>query len=205
MKLCLTSLLALLPLFAACNGSRAPEVTESARPTAVMPTATPALTAAVSEAASRATAPSVTAPSVTAAVAAPGGVHASVATTSFSASSATRASSSLIVQRLVVTTGVKDREPVGLGSPLLADGSAIYAFVELANPVGPSEKVRITFERKGGQEPVGNVTLPVPSSTPRHRTWAFTRFIRTPGQWDAVLSSETGVELARTSFEVGPS
>jgi hypothetical protein len=62
--------------------------------------------------------------------------------------------------------------------------------------------VRITFERKGGSERVGEVTLPVPANTTRHRTWAFTRFIRTAGVWEAVLWSENGTELSRTSFEV---
>jgi hypothetical protein len=202
MKLCLTPLLALLPLFAACDGSRPPENTGPARTTTVTPAAMPASTAASASAASRAGAPSLTA-----AVSAPGGVQASVASTRLSDASAgaSAVTSSLIVKRLVVTTGVKDREPVALGSALPADGSAVYAFVELANPVGPSEKLRITFERKGANEPVGNVTLPVPGNTSRHRTWAFTRFIRTPGQWDAVLWSEAGVELGRTSFEAGPS
>ena len=112
------------------------------------------------------------------------------------------ASSSLKVQRLVVTTAVKDREPVADGQALIADGSPIYAFAELSNPVGESENVRITFERKGGAERVGNVTLPIPGQVARHRTWAVTRFIRAPGVWDAVLWSESGAELERTSFEV---
>ncbi len=112
------------------------------------------------------------------------------------------ASPSLKVQRLVVTTGVKDREPVADGEALIANGSPIYAFAELSNPVGESENVRITFERKGGAERVGNVTLPVPRQVARHRTWAVTRFIRAPGVWDAVLWSESGAELGRTSFEV---
>ncbi len=85
---------------------------------------------------------------------------------------------------------------------LPADGSAIYAFAELANPNGPSENVRITFERKGGAERVGDVTLPVPENVTRHRTWAFTRFIRAAGVWEAVLWSENGAELGRASFEV---
>jgi Protein of unknown function (DUF2914) len=110
--------------------------------------------------------------------------------------------SSLKVKRFVVAAGVKDREPLVSGDALPSDGSAIYAFAELANPVGESENVRITFERKGGSERVGEVTLPIPASTLRHRTWAFTRFIRTPGVWEAVLWSENGTELSRTSFEV---
>lgn len=112
------------------------------------------------------------------------------------------AASKLKVKRFVVANRVADREPVTNADALLADGSAIYAFAELSNPAGPSENVRITFERKGGRERVGDVTLPVPGNAARHRTWAFTRFIRVPGVWEAVLWSEGGVELSRTSFEV---
>jgi hypothetical protein len=115
------------------------------------------------------------------------------------------APSSLKVKRLIVTTGVKDREPLLSELALPSDGSAIYAFAELSNPDGESENVRITFERKGGAERVGNVTLPVPGKVARHRTWATTRFIRAPGVWEAVLWSESGSELGRTSFEVASS
>jgi hypothetical protein len=111
--------------------------------------------------------------------------------------------SALTVKRFVVTTGIKDREPLTDSSPLVADGSTIFAFAELANPTGGSENVRITFERKGGVERVGNVTLPIPGAVPRHRTWATTRFIRAAGVWDAVLWNEAGAEIGRTSFEVG--
>lgn len=110
--------------------------------------------------------------------------------------------STLTLKRLVVAPAVRDREPVASSDALPSDGTAIYAFAELANPGGDSENVRITFERKGGAERVGDVTLPVPGDVSRHRTWAFTRFIRVPGVWQAVLWSESGAELGRTSFEV---
>lgn len=110
--------------------------------------------------------------------------------------------SALRVKRLVVTTGVREREPLAVADALVSDGSAIYAFAELVNDGGDSENVRITFERKGGSEKVGDVSLPVPANAARHRTWAFTRFIRAPGVWEAVLWSEGGTELGRTSFEV---
>jgi hypothetical protein len=113
--------------------------------------------------------------------------------------------SAVKLTRLVVTTAVKDREPAPDSEALVANGSAIYAFAELSNPAHASENVRITFERKGGAERVGNVTLPVPGQVARHRTWAFTRFIRAAGVWDAVLWSESGAELGRTSFEVSAS
>jgi len=113
--------------------------------------------------------------------------------------------STLKLKRLVVTTGVQDREPLSNPMVLPSDGSAIYAFAELSNPDGESENVRITFERKGGAERVGNVTLPVPGRVTRHRTWATTRFIRAAGVWEAVLWSENGGELGRASFEVASS
>ena len=113
-----------------------------------------------------------------------------------------QAQESLTVKRFVVGSGVKDREPLLGTEPLASDGSAIYAFAELSNLQGGSENVRVTFERKGGTERVGDVTLAVPGNVSRHRTWAFTRFIRAAGVWEAVLWSESGVELARTSFEV---
>lgn len=122
-----------------------------------------------------------------------------------SAARATPRASSLQLKRLVVAPAVKDREPVSSSEPLPSDGTAIYAFAELANPGGGSENVRVTFERKGGAERVGDVTLPVPGDVSRHRTWAFTRFIRVPGVWEAVLWSESGSELGRTSFEVSAS
>lgn len=112
------------------------------------------------------------------------------------------ASATMTVKRLVVASGVSDREPVLSEAPLLANGTPIYAFAELTNPDGESENVRITFERKGGKERAGDVVLPVPGKVTRHRTWAFTRHIFAPGQWDAVLRSESGRELGRTSFDV---
>jgi hypothetical protein len=113
-----------------------------------------------------------------------------------------RLAPSLSVKRFVVGRGVKDREPLLGSEPLVSDGSPIYAFVELANQHGKSQNVRVTFERRGGNERVGDVNLPVPANVARHRTWAFTRFIRAAGVWEAVLWSESGVELSRASFEV---
>ena len=178
-----------------CTACSTPDPTPSLRPrvTAVAPPVVAAVAAKAEQ----------NADAVTTAVAisppAPAGPH-----SRSSKADAKASPSSLVVKRFVATTGVKDREPVAGadGHALVADGSAIYAFAELSNPVGASENVRITFERKGGAERVGNVILPVPGQAARHRTWAFTRFIRAAGVWDAVLWSESGAELGRTSFEV---
>jgi hypothetical protein len=196
MKLCLLPSLAIVMFSSACNSpaSTAPNAQPSASVAPVAPAtpvavpsvvvATPALAAPVGNVALAAVAPAAS------------------ATTVAKRMPTTLGESKVLVKRFVVATGVQDREPLTSGDALPADGSAIYAFAELANPIGDGENVRITFERKGGRERVGEVTLPVPANTSRHRTWAFTRFIRAAGVWEAVLWSENGTELSRTSFEV---
>ena len=108
----------------------------------------------------------------------------------------------LVVKRFVVTSGVERREPVASDQPFVADGKPVYAFAELRNPGGEEQEVSVIFERKGSNQRVGNATLKVPASVPRHRTWANTRYIREPGTWEAVLISASGAELARTTFDV---
>jgi len=196
MKLCLLPSLAILVFSSACNAPR----TEP-------PSPKPAVSVApVTPSTLRPAAAPVPAAPVVNAVTLTGGSTAVAAHAGAASALSPRqvAESSLKVKRFVVAAGVKDREPLVSRDPLPADGSAIYAFVELANPLGESENVRITFERHGSSERVGEVTLPVPGNTARHRTWAFTRFIRTAGVWDAVLWSENGTELGRTSFEIKP-
>jgi hypothetical protein len=195
MKLCLLPSLAIAMFSSACNS---PASTASSSPPA-------ASVARVAVAPAAVAAPSLAAPvgnRALAAIAAPATLARAVAPTTTPSLAAHVGESKVRVLRFVVATGVQDREPLASGDALSADGSAIYAFAELANPVGDSENVRITFERKGGSERVGQVTLPVPAKTSRHRTWAFTRFIRAAGVWEAVLWSESGAELSRTSFEV---
>jgi hypothetical protein len=196
MKLCLIPTLVSLVLVSACNSRGS--ATSSPQPAAcAAPVAVAAPSAVVAPVTATAPVAAAAPVAVSAAIATPAAVKAPVAQQA--------GESSVKVKRLVVATGVKDREPLVSEDALPTDGSPIYAFAELANPAVESENVRITFERKGGKERVGDVTLPVPANTSRHRTWAFTRFIRAAGVWEAVLWSENGAELGRTSFEVKPS
>jgi hypothetical protein len=120
-----------------------------------------------------------------------------------SAKSTTSASSAgLSVKRFVVAAGVREREPVLSDGALPADGTPIYAFAELSNTSLAEARVRITFERKGSSDRVGNVALEIPANRARYRTWGHTRFVREAGTWEAVLRGEDGSELGRTSFEV---
>lgn len=186
-----TSLLSIVLAAAACNAPT---------PSDPGPKRAASVAARAPASAARVEAAIVSSP-VASAVRAPDAVTAAVAPSAVSQRHQDQASQ-MRVERFVVATGVQDREPLLSSDALPSDGTAIYAFAELANPQRESQNVRVTFERKGSRERVGDVTLPVPASTSRHRTWAFTRFIRTAGVWEAVLWSESGTELSRTSFEV---
>ena len=108
----------------------------------------------------------------------------------------------LRVRRLIVARGVEGREPVGAADTFArADVDRLYAFVELGNRTGEEQKVVVTFEPEGDRaDATGHVELNVGEGA-RWRTWAFTRMMRA-GEWDAVVRTLDGDELARTSFTV---
>ena len=58
------------------------------------------------------------------------------------------------------------------------------------------------LEDESGGRRVGNVTLEVPGTQRRFRTWGYTRYIDTPGTWRAVVVDHEGNELASQEFEV---
>ncbi|MBX3181441.1 MAG: DUF2914 domain-containing protein [Polyangiaceae bacterium] len=104
----------------------------------------------------------------------------------------------LKVKRLVVTTAIEEREPRPV-TEFKAGTDLVYAFVELANE-GDEQGIVITFERVGKQ--VGYVELGVPAKQTRWRTWGRTRNIKQAGDWEAVVRTKGGDELARTRFQV---
>jgi hypothetical protein len=109
-------------------------------------------------------------------------------------------SDDLVVRRLVVAHGVKDREPVE-ASESFESGHKVYAFVEVENRGREPGEVLVEFVPPGGGAPHGDVTLAV-GAAPRWRTWAYTRTANTPGAWTAVVKNKKGDVLARASFEV---
>jgi hypothetical protein len=112
-----------------------------------------------------------------------------------------KAAVDLKVKRLVLAEGVKGREPVEPGTSFKADDDRIYAFVEIENGGAEAAQVTVEFEPPGGGAASGNVTLDVGSS-PHWRTWAYTRAAKKPGEWTAVVRSESGEVLAKAPFEV---
>lgn len=109
--------------------------------------------------------------------------------------------SGLRIKRLVVTERIVAREPVTTESLSTARGP-IYAFAELENASQEAQKIQITFEHEDTKTTVGHAELEIPANRPRFRTWGNTRNIREPGNWEAVVRTPDGKELARTKFEV---
>jgi hypothetical protein len=108
----------------------------------------------------------------------------------------------LSVKRLVVATGVNHREPEGAAT-LFRKGEIdkIYAYVEVENDAKATEQITVSFEPPDGRVARGNVTLDVGSS-PRWRTWAYTKNAVDVGSWTAVVKDASGRTLARQPFEV---
>jgi len=107
----------------------------------------------------------------------------------------------LKVRRLVVASGVENREPVGSSDAFRAGDDRVYAFVEMANRSSHDGGIVIVFEN--GSTRTGMVELEIPGDVGRWRTWGYTRALRQPGTWNVVVrEQDTGKELARTSIEV---
>jgi hypothetical protein len=110
--------------------------------------------------------------------------------------------SGLTVSRLIVATGVDEREPVDPASAFsLATTSHLYAFVELANPARTATDVELVWiDLASGQER-RSYTLVVGAHA-RWRTWARSAVPKKPGTWAVLVRDANGMELARTQYEV---
>jgi hypothetical protein len=103
------------------------------------------------------------------------------------------------VMRFVIASDVAQREPVTLGNGKVDE--PVVAFVEIKNLGETDSKVIVTFEHESGKK-VGFISLDVPAEISRYRTWGRTHNIHTPGEWTAIVATESGEELARKSFTV---
>jgi len=107
----------------------------------------------------------------------------------------------LQIKRLVVTDRIEGREPVA-DAELRADGTQVFAFVELSNLSANPQSIEIVFEHESGDQ-VGFVRLPVPEDKSRWRTWGMTQQIKKSGRWVAKVRTSGGDELMRQDFIVG--
>lgn len=108
-------------------------------------------------------------------------------------------SAPLAVRRLVVTTGIEQREPLPV-TELRAD-APVVAFLEVSSEIEQDTGVLVSFVPEVGP-PVGLVHLDVPAKRKRWRTWARTNRIQTAGSWEAVVTNDRAEVLARAPFQV---
>jgi hypothetical protein len=116
----------------------------------------------------------------------------------------TRGGEGLRVRRLLVATGIDDREPTSVSETFDGEDTRLYAFVDLANH-GDETEVEVSFEPEVVSRDAhvsGLVTLEVPGEVGRHRTWAWSRGVHAPGRWSVVVRDLEGHELARTPFTI---
>jgi hypothetical protein len=106
------------------------------------------------------------------------------------------------VRRLVVSTGIDRREPVGVSDVFtIGEQRRLYAFVEAVNESDAPVELRVTFEPERG-ESAGHIELEVPAEVARWRTWAYTQNVVRAGRWEAVVRDSEGHVIARRPFDV---
>jgi len=111
------------------------------------------------------------------------------------------ASGGLSLRRLALALGVEAREPIDVGTRFDPESERIYAFLDLRNRSDEAQAVQVVFRGPGGRG-AGFVQLEIPPSTPRFRTWAFTRHARVEGEWEAIVRTEDGEVIGRAPFRI---
>ncbi|MGB5265978.1 MAG: DUF2914 domain-containing protein [Polyangiales bacterium] len=107
----------------------------------------------------------------------------------------------LSIQRLVTAPEIERREPLAASSVFGVHDEKVYAFVEVRNDAEEDKTLRVHFIGPEGQVS-GGIELRIPASTPRWRTWAYTRHATLPGLWRVEVRSEDGTLVGALPFEV---
>jgi len=107
------------------------------------------------------------------------------------------------VRRAALARQVVDREPVDPTTTFSANGEPLYAFFAFTNPSNEDLDIQVRFVRPNGSS-IPAITLHVPASARRFRSWAYTRGAQRPGVWTAVAETSDGTEIARLPFTIVP-
>jgi hypothetical protein len=102
------------------------------------------------------------------------------------------------VARLVVGTGVENREPTGVAETFPASTEKIYCFIEAMN-IAKDTEVSLVWSL-GGKE-IWKMSLPLKMG-PRWRTNAFKSVKGLKGDWKAELKDAAGNPVKEVKFKV---
>ena len=104
----------------------------------------------------------------------------------------------LAIARLVVGTGVENREPVGAAETFPATTEKVYCFLEATN-VSKDTEVAVTWTR--GDKEMLKTSLPLKAS-PKWRTFAFKMVKGLKGDWKVEVKDAGGKILKDVKFKV---
>jgi hypothetical protein len=105
---------------------------------------------------------------------------------------------SLTINRLIICSGIENREPVDTVSVFAAGSEVAYAFLEATNI---STDVEVSFVWRHGDSEVGRVILPIRAGT-RWRTYSSKKLAGRSGAWQVEVQDSTGAVLASVDFTV---
>lgn len=103
----------------------------------------------------------------------------------------------LTLNRMVLCTGVVDREPIDEVASFSIDSPKAYAFLDVA----ASEPAQLTVVWSYNGEEVAEVPLNVGKSN-RWRTYSSKNLARLAGDWAVEVRNPAGEPLASTAFKV---
>jgi hypothetical protein len=111
---------------------------------------------------------------------------------------ATKGSSEFTVARLVIGTGVEDREPVGAAEIFPETTEKVYSFLEATEIAQDTE---VTFVWFHGEEEMLKISLPLKMG-PRWRTYASKKIRGLKGDWKVEIRDASGDLIKEATFKV---
>jgi hypothetical protein len=104
----------------------------------------------------------------------------------------------LKIARLVLGTGVENREPVGVSETFPASIEKVYCFLEATDI---SQDTEVSFVWYHGEKEMGKTTLPLKMGS-RWRTYASKNLGELKGEWKVEIRDAAGNVLKDVQFKV---
>jgi hypothetical protein len=111
---------------------------------------------------------------------------------------AAKEAGALAIARLVVGTGVENREPVGATEKFPASAEKVYCFIEATNIAKDTEIILVWFN---GEKEVWKISLALKQG-PKWRTWAFKNPRGLKGDWKIEARDADGKVMKDVKFKI---
>jgi hypothetical protein len=102
------------------------------------------------------------------------------------------------VARMVIATGIENREPVGVSETFPVSAGMVFCFLEATNITDDTE---VTFVWYLGEKEMFKIALPLKKS-PRWRTYCYKNLMGKKGDWKVELKDSAGNNVKTVSFKV---